>query len=392
MTNSQKQFNTDLKEAQVIADPTVPVNVTNIMLGYDGCDNVSGHAVAPLVSTLFNTIKTQKLARLRVLLTAVVSGDPDKAKAILEQDPSLLYEKLEEGQFVTAPSGHKFNLKPYQAALSVDDTQMAEMVKSYFAKLHDEKEADKQFGEQCPKEWETAEEKKWKPILDQHDNTLRTICDSKNGDIISSGDPDYIITVKKGSPVEQELLEFWRLLDATLNEVITTGKRPFNSNLLSKALQLYDDEKNYEDYFGGRWDDPRALLFVQQVIGYNGIQRIMPVNYVQAFQDGLANTTQKLQKQQPQGRSTRFEIYHSGNLVPLDFYPLQLRGYPGFNIAERAGGGWSGRGNSAAVVGGWRMGSAAFLKLMSVKSRLTELMSHQRDYRSESTKSFCEIM
>ncbi|MHB1947433.1 MAG: hypothetical protein ACYCQI_04895 [Gammaproteobacteria bacterium] len=161
MFSSQKQFHTDVevKEAEKI---TTPLGVVNKMLGYEGSKSVSdaaGTAVS-LVSTLFNSIKSQRLARVRDLLTAIVSGNPDKVRVILEEDSSVLLEKLEEKEFVIAPTCHKFNLKPYQAALSVDDTQMAEMIKPYFSRLGDEKEADRQYEEQYPQGWKEAEEKK----------------------------------------------------------------------------------------------------------------------------------------------------------------------------------------------------------------------------------------
>ena len=108
---------------------------------------------------------------------------------ILDQDPSLVLEKLPEPKFVTAPTGHKFNLKPYQAALSVDDTQMAKLIKSYFK---DEKEAARQYDEQCPEGWEKTEEKKCRPIFEQLNKLTLAIRDSKTGDMTSSGHPDSI--------------------------------------------------------------------------------------------------------------------------------------------------------------------------------------------------------
>ncbi|MHB1948551.1 MAG: hypothetical protein ACYCQI_10620 [Gammaproteobacteria bacterium] len=335
MAGSQKQFDTDIKEAEKI---TAPLGVVNTMLGYEGSSNAvrrtaAGTAVS-LVSTLFNSIKT---LRLRELLTAIVSGDPTKAKAILEIDPSLLREKLEEKEFVLAPTGHKFNLKPYQAALAVDDTQMADMIKSYFAKLGDEKEADRQFDEQHPKGWEAAETEKWKPVFEQRDRLLDAICDSKEDDITSSGKPYYIATEKKGSLVEKELVEFYRLLDATLNEVITAGKKPFPPHLLLESWQVYYDDKLYKEYFGGNWQHPRALFFVQKIIGYEGIQRFMPVNYVQAYQDWLDDAAARLRRNQPQQRGTSFKIFRSDHWEEVAFYPLQARGTPGFSFAIYGG-------------------------------------------------------
>ncbi|MHB1949056.1 MAG: hypothetical protein ACYCQI_13190 [Gammaproteobacteria bacterium] len=332
MSGSHKPFDIESKEKQ---ETHVPVGIMNITLGYEGSDPVSGDAGVPLVSTLFNSIKIQKLARLRTLLTAIVSGDPDGAKAILKKDPSLRLEKLAEGDFVTSLTGHQFNLTPYQAALAVDDTQMAEMVRAFFVELRDEEEANRQYDEQCPKGWEAAEEEKWKPIFQQRDRLINAIRDSTEGDITSSDGPDKVATERKGSLVEKELIEFYKLLDATLKEVITPGKRPFNSNLLLEPLRMYDDNKLYKEYFGGRWDGPRALFFIQKVIGYEGIQRFMPVNYVQAHQDFLEITAKKLQNNQPQARGTLFKIIRSGksSLETVAFYPLRPRGTAGFNFA-----------------------------------------------------------
>ncbi len=390
MVNSQTIFGSPEDTVEENISATVaPAPIINLILEYEGTvivtdtSKITNQSNVLLEPTLFKSFKIQKLARLKTLLETIVSGKPDEAQAILEKDPSLLYEKLEEKEFVTAPSGHKFNLKPYQAALSVDDTQMAEMIKSFFTKLQDEKEADKQFDEQCPKGWEEAEKKKWKHIFKQHDKLLHAIRNSKNEDVTSSGNPHYIITVKKESPVEQELLAFWGLLDATLDNVITAGEKPFNPDLLLKTLQTYDDNKLNPKYFGGRWDDPCALLYVQKVIGYEGTQRIMPVNYVQAFQDGLNNTAEKLQNRQPQGRSTQFEMYLSGTWARIAFYPLQQRSAPRSNFAvPRVGGSLAGL-----------RARVEFSKLMSIKkSGLTELTPPRQDCRSVSTESCCEVM
>ncbi len=344
---------------------------------------VQGNAL--LVSTLFNTIKTRTLApRVRDLLTAIVSGEPDKVTAILDNDPSLLYEKLEGEQFVTAPSGHKFNVKPYQAALSVDDTQMAKLIKPYFVKLGDEKEADTQFDEQYPKGWEETEKKKWQASFEQLNKLTLAIRDSKPGDIISLSGLEYIVTVRQGSPVERELHIFWALLDSTLDEVIIAGKKPFNSNLLLEAWQTYDNDKLYKEYFGGCWNNPRALLFWQKVIGYEGIQRFMPLNYVQAFHGWLENTIAKLQNDKPQDRSTQFTIIGSSYSSLVSFYPLQPRGACGFIFAI-----YGPYGLAMTRDGGWEV-SNSFSELISIKnSKLTELMPA---YRCASTKSFCEIM
>ena len=57
---------------------------------------------------------------------------------MIEEYPILLLEKLEEKDFVTAPSGQKANATPYQMALATEDTQMAEMIKAQLIKVADE--------------------------------------------------------------------------------------------------------------------------------------------------------------------------------------------------------------------------------------------------------------
>ena len=93
MASSQKQFTIDSKETMT-EDKEAPVDVMNIMLEYDDFDKVIGHGLVPLVPTLFNSIKSQKSERLKHLLIAIVNGNLDETKAILEKDPSLLQKQL----------------------------------------------------------------------------------------------------------------------------------------------------------------------------------------------------------------------------------------------------------------------------------------------------------
>ncbi|MHB1949615.1 MAG: hypothetical protein ACYCQI_16065 [Gammaproteobacteria bacterium] len=334
MTCSQKQFDTDLKEAEL----TAPFGVINTIFDYLGSKPIAPGAaekVASLVPTLYNSRK-QKTVRL---LTAIVSGQPDEVKKSLDEDPSLVLEKLEEKDFVISPTGHKYNLKPYQAALAVEDSQMAAMIKSYFAKLNNEGEADRQYAEQYPTGWQKAEKEKWEPIFKQFQKLMLTFTkeykykgththhyDSRGlNKVTFSGE----IIGKDAS--DREIAEFWRLLDATLDEVITVGKKPFNSNLFIEAFKTYSEYLNR--YFTGSVDE-RALLFWQKIIGYEGIQRFLPVNYIQALHDGLHNSIAKLQKNEPQDRSTSFTIKHYEWKQGSDdypwrenfaFYPLQRR-------------------------------------------------------------------
>lgn len=312
----------------------IPADVVNIMLKYADCsEQAPGHGSVPLVSTLFNSVKKQKL---RTLFTAGLSGNLDEVKAIVDKNPSLLLEKLDEKECMTIQglSGHKASITFYRTVLATEDTQMAEWLKAKLIEVAGKEEADAQYNAQFPKGWEALEEKRWEPLFKQLDIVTQAIRKAAPGDIVSSGHPEYKLTVKEGSEVAIALAQFRLLLDATLNEIVTTG-RHFNPRLFYSALKTYDD--HYANYFGNGWSDPRAMLFWQQVIGY--IERIMPVNYVQAFFDGLYNSEEKLRKGLPQGRSLRFELFDSGRntWVPKDFYPL-VDSRLGFDFARTASG------------------------------------------------------
>lgn len=320
-----------------------------------------------------------KQKNLKHLLEATISGKaPDEVKKIMEEYPILLLEKLDKNDSVTAPSGQKTTDKtPYQAALWVEDTQMSEMIKGQLIKVADEKEEAAQYNEQLPKEWEKEEQIRWKPIFDQLDTLTQAIRYAEPADIKSSGDPEYKLTVRADSKVGEELAKFHSLLDGMLNEIATTG-RQFNPNVLQKAWQIYDD--HYHDYFGNAWDNPRAMLFWQRTIGY--IQCVMPANYVQAFCDGVVNTTEKLQKGIPQGRSFEFEVYDGAarDFLPASFYPLTVSRLGidfAFYAPRRGAWPWgtaAGRGGAVPPAG---RAAAVFSKFMSIKSsKLTELTPH----------------
>ncbi len=325
----QKQDKIEVKKETVTHSPSASVSSSGIfslkmlslkaLLAQEhklGKDYISRQ----LPSQLHDDYVHFKQENLKHLLDAILRGDPIAAQKMIKEYPILLLEKLEEKDFVTACSGQKSAKKtPYQMALAEEDTQMAAMLKAQLIFVADAKEADAQFNEQFPKGWEVDEQKRWQPIFGQLDTLTQAIRHAAPGDITSSGHPEYKLTVRKGSKVAIELAQFRSLLDATLNEIVTTG-RHFNPDLLQRAFQIYDD--HYHDYFGNDWSDPRAMLFWQQTIGY--IERLFPANYVQAACDGFYNTEEKLRSGTPQARSFKFEVYHSGRgaWAPADFYPL----------------------------------------------------------------------
>jgi hypothetical protein len=228
-----------------------------------------------------------------------------------------------------------------------------------------------------PQNWEEEEKAKWAEIFNQLETLTQAIRHAAPGDIISSGDPEYKLTVREGSAVAVALAQFRSLLETTLNEIATTG-RHFNPNLLLQAFQIYDD--HYEDYFGNNWDNPRAMLFWQQVIGT--IQRLMPVNYAQAFCSGLLSTQEKLQKGDAQGRTLAFEVYRSGSgWQAAPFYPL-TDSRLGFDYAIYAGhGGTLGRRGVCwltAVCRAWQgLCQSKTACVQSLRNTKTVEMTHQ---------------
>lgn len=173
-TMTTMPFNSKQSELNDINIP-MPGGAMNIILGYAECDNtVEEKGTVSLVSNLFNSVKTKRLTDLKTLLLASVDGRPDEVKALLKKDSSL----LEENELVTVTSltGYQFCMRPFEAAWSVDDTEIAQEMRDFFA---DKKEADRQYEAQHPKGWQQAEEEKWKPIFQQRDKLICAIRDIK---------------------------------------------------------------------------------------------------------------------------------------------------------------------------------------------------------------------
>ena len=107
------------------------------------------------------------------------------------------------------------------------------------------------------------------------------------------------------------------------------------------------------------------MLFWQQVIGT--IQRVLPVNYVQALCDGLYTTEENLRNNNPQGRSLKIQIELFDNgcnvWVSSDFYPLSVSRL-GFDYAMYGQGG-----GLCESEGAW-CNTRALSELMSIKNSM----------------------
>jgi hypothetical protein len=342
-----------------------PIDLLNITLKYNEFNEIKGHGSVPLVPTLFNSIKIQKLARLKVLLTAIANGEFCKVKEIIEKDPSLLLDRLEKEDCVETLSGQKANnVTALRTALAVEDTQMATMIKDKLITIAGEDVAKAQYHEQFPKGCEVDEEKRWAPLFTQLD-TLSDIIKEKKGDITSSGDPKYKVTVAEGSAVEVALTKLRSLLDDALNDKVRTG-RHFNINLVLQAYKIY--QECYEA-FGNDGRD----LFWQRVIGT--MQRGLPPPWIQAFCKSVYVTQDKLRTNIPQDRSFKIELLDTERTdldvwIPSDFYPLS-RSRLGFDYALCSVWGQN------ALSGARQRFDASLLNLVSIKTAYMQTFTSQ---------------
>ena len=230
------------------------------------------------------------------------------------------------------------------------------------------------------KKWELTPLDNFTLPLEWKDQEKITI--SANTDIFK------ILNTGHTQSVAGELAAYRKSLNDRRNEVVTTG-RHYNLNLPQELLQIYDD--HYVDYFGGRWNDPRAMLFWQQGIG--GEQRGMTASMAQVYGDGLFNTTQKLQDGKPQGRALKFEKYDftSQSWRLADLYPLREDSDLGFDFALDVGDAGAGRGVTGADLGDGVFGRAVFVAYLSQKKaglqKLTQHHDHQ-EHKTPSPRSF----
>ncbi len=274
---------------------------------------------------------------LKELFGHIREGNFIEVKKMLDANPRLSLAKWkaakEEEKIITNKADQRIYVEGktgYQFALGEEDTEMAKIFKEAILKVADIDEANKQFGAQYPDGWEKDEEKEWKPVFAQLEMLTQAVRTATPEDIISSGDPEYKLTVKPGSTVEKLFKDYTDSLNKRLKEVVTTG-RHFNPNLLLGLFEKYD--KHFAD-FGNRWDDPRAMFYWQRVIGQ--AQHLMTANLVQAFCDpeGLNAAAEKLRTGAPCARSFKFKSYDSASSawIPTDFYPVAAAGL-GSNFA-----------------------------------------------------------
>jgi len=305
-----------------------PKNVVNIIVDYAAGESheTLRFGAVPFVHTLFNSIKIERVACLKNLLTAIVFGRIEKVENILKESPFLVLEELDEKEWVTAPSGQNSNNKTaYRTALAVEDAEIAAIIKSKLIELADEEEADKQFNAQFPKEskeakgWEEIEKDNWAAIFAQLTTLTDAIKNAKTNTFFEDKDADIILTyrskltVREGSEVGLAFAQFKVLLKAKQDEIVTIG-RHFNSKLLLEASQIL---KFY--YYKYSNFVPQTLLLWQQVIGT--IQRMMPANYAQVFCRGIYQTLEDIERGGSQSRHLGInDVWRRDSSAPYAYF------------------------------------------------------------------------
>lgn len=313
------------------------------------------HALRPnRLSALFKQkTLTEGYKQVKELCQAVVYGEYDKVKVMLEENPSLvLYKARVQDYSYHETDELDSNQKKkriyresegtaYQLALAVDDVNraildkknnnpildakgniqilhpdegMAEMIESYFIKAYknDVKAADaeisRQKQEQFPADYEQSETARRQRDSKALNAVIQAISDAKveftHGDYDASNGN---LTVDP--QCEAALKQFREYLMP--KGIITSGKH-FNIELLMEAFQLYD--KKFDD-FGGYYDSPKNVLFWCKIIGY--IQRYLPACLAQVFCSQLhsvVNNSSKLQR-------TLVFNYGGATYFPLDSDP-----------------------------------------------------------------------
>lgn len=301
------------------------------------------------------SISQFKQAKLKHLLAMISYGEsPDLVKKMIEENPDLLFEKLEEKNAIITRSSQPFaNKTPYQMALAEDDIQMAEMIKDQLILVADERVAYEQYLEQL----RVIEKSRY--ILYKALNKLNTVIkDSKPGDIIlsSSGNP------RLKTSIADALSQFRLLVRTALKEITTTGM-PLIPDLLSVAIKSY--RANYNDE---HIKDPRALLVWRKIIGW--IEHFLPTNYIQALCDerGLYGTRDKLIVGEPQCRSIEVDVLLGHNYVPIPFAPIIDTNFDtdeAFSICPQGG--------------GYMLGHCPYIEYLNVYADFIDLKTKQRE-------------
>lgn len=248
---------------------------------------------------------------LRSLFQLIVDGKRAEAEAIVKTSPQVVLKRYvphdEADAYITNKLGQRICIKgktPFMVLLGEGDVDMAPFFKKAILEVADEKEAEAQYKAQLSDGWE--EKIDTKPLYDEMEKMFQIVADAKEGDICSSGNPDYQLEVDPRSGTAKAHRPFCDFIEAKRSEAPAVGLRSSWIFFL-KTLQLYEQ---YYGRLGGDWNYPRCLFAWQRIVGQ--VQRLMPVNDIQGMIDGPAVTAVKLARGEPLNRSLMLKIWHVG--------------------------------------------------------------------------------
>jgi hypothetical protein len=310
--------------------------------------------------------------QIKALCQAVVYGDYNKVKAILDKNPGLVRYKARVQDYSfheTNELDEKGNKKriyresegtALQLALAAEDVSrwghpdegITNLILSYFTKAfhQDEKTAQaeilKQQEEQFPggyQAYETSDEvkKKKKSDLKALQDVIAAI---QKADVQFTTNGNYDDSkgeVKVDAKCEAALNRFKEYLKP--QGIIRQGKH-FNIELLYEALQAYYNKERFDAFSGDVYnsnDSPKNVLMWRKVVGY--IQRYLPACFAQALCQGLDSVVGKNQKL---NRSLSF--YYDDDLL---FFPLDSPSK--FGLDHRLGYQYAANANCATEARKW---------------------------------------
>ncbi len=197
-----------------------------------------------------------RMIKMPMLMLAIVRGEQEAAEKIIAAHPKLL---LKKGHAVDH-SGRTIIATPFQAALGADDELMWQMMMGYFEILEiegviasAEKTMKRQYEAQFPFGNKETPADELKPYYTE---IASAIChNTDNGEAAINAFRQYI----------------------NENITIKTGKHFNMQHLLAACLVFIDDPYDFNTI--------QRQTFWKKVIGY--IQRVMPMNYIQAHCCGL---------------------------------------------------------------------------------------------------------
>ncbi|MFM9834847.1 MAG: F-box protein [Methylophilaceae bacterium] len=264
----------------------------------------------------------------------------EKLKRLLKIHPALLLRP------VTVTNRHGMAIKGtvYQIALHECDNELIEdvLLKEGFTRLKDgENVMESQRQQWLPEGWREKEDRAYVSAFNAIDNLFAKLISATHPDDVTEL-PQYPYTITiNHQGANQGLEDFREAIDALYrpaSTVITSGRDP-SIRLFERFLDLY--RTNYDNLCGYT---PRNNVLMRAVFGY--CQRYAPINFMQAFAQGVAYMVENMEKLK---RSFEYRCWPGNFIVPIDSDPRFRLGHEFF---ASVGGRSRGRGFAGTGGGG----------------------------------------